>query len=125
MAITWALPWTLLGAIVGIFSLLGGGHMQCHGRVLEFFGTGPTWVLKTFPLVTGAGAVTLGHVVLARDLFTLEATRAHERIHVRQYERWGPLFVPAYFACWIYLMCRGRNPYFDNPFEREAFEKAP
>jgi hypothetical protein len=32
--------------------------------------------------------MTLGHVVIARDQDLLDLTRAHERVHVRQCERW-------------------------------------
>ncbi|HMO84113.1 MAG TPA: hypothetical protein PKC18_04240 [Lacipirellulaceae bacterium] len=55
----------------------------------------------------------------------LEACRAHELVHVRQYERWGPLFVPAYLACSAVIWLRGGDAYLDNPFEREAFAAAP
>jgi hypothetical protein len=61
-------------------------------------------------------------VVIGRDARALELTRAHERVHVRQYELWGPLFLPAYFAAGAYALVRGRDPYFDNRFEREARE---
>jgi hypothetical protein len=54
----------------------------------------------------------------------LDETRAHERVHVAQCERWGPLFVPAYLAAGAWAWARGRHPYFDNPFEREAFAAA-
>jgi hypothetical protein len=43
-------------------------------------------------------AITLGHVVLATTESALKKTRSHERVHVRQYERWGPFFIPAYLA---------------------------
>jgi hypothetical protein len=69
----------------------------------------------------GATAMTLGHVILARDIFCRDSAREHELVHVRQYERWGPAFIPAYFACSLVLWLRGRHPYFDNPFEREAY----
>ena len=68
----------------------------------------------------GAAAMTLGHVVIGRSAHALESTRAHERVHVRQYEMWGPLFIPAYFLAGLYELARGRHPYFDNRFEREA-----
>ena len=42
--------------------------------------------------------MTLGHVVLGRSAAALAETRAHERVHVTQCERWGPFFVPAYAA---------------------------
>ena len=47
-----------------------------------------------------------------------------ERVHVRQYERWGPFFLPAYFACSLAALARGRDAYRANPFEKEAFEKS-
>lgn len=67
--------------------------------------------------------MTLGHVVIAADIAQLIRTRRHERVHVRQYERWGVLFVPAYLTFSLGLLIRGRDPYRDNPFEREAFEQ--
>ena len=62
--------------------------------------------------------MTLGHVVLGRNARALEVTRAHERVHVRQYESWGPFFLPAYFLAGAYALAMGRHPYFDNRFER-------
>jgi hypothetical protein len=72
------------------------------------------------PLARGADAITLGHVVIGRDAWALESTRAHERVHVRQYEVWGPFFIPAYFLAGLVAMAQGRHPYFDNWFERDA-----
>ncbi len=46
-----------------------------------------------------AAAITFGHTVLARTQADLDASRSHERIHVRQYERWGLFFIPAYLLC--------------------------
>ena len=37
--------------------------------------------------------------------------RAHERVHVRQCETWGPLFVPAYLTASLWAVWRGRNFY--------------
>jgi hypothetical protein len=64
--------------------------------------------------------MALGHVVLGRDEAALDRTRAHERVHVRQAERWGPLFVPAYLLIGAWLLVRRRDPYRDHPFEVEA-----
>lgn len=121
LAIVWAAPWSLFGLTVGVLGLLTGGRVQRTGRVLEFWGGGATWFLKTFPLVRGAQAVTFGHVVLARSREAVEMTRRHERVHVAQYERWGVAFVPAYLFHWVRLMLARKDPYLDNPFEREAF----
>jgi hypothetical protein len=122
LAILWASPWTVFGLLVGGLGMLAGAQVQRTGRVIEFWGGGAAWFLRSFPLIAGAAAVTFGHTVLARSLIDLEATRTHELVHVRQYERWGPLFIPAYLFCYFTLWLRGRHPYFDNPFEIEAFK---
>jgi hypothetical protein len=70
-------------------------------------------------------AMTLGHVVIGRDAAALDDTRAHERVHVRQAERWGPFFVPAYLAASAMAWARGGDAYADNGFEREAWHDAP
>jgi len=69
--------------------------------------------------------MTLGHVVLGGSPQALDATRNHELVHVEQYERWGPAFIPAYFLCALLLRLQGRHGYWDNPFEREAYRRAP
>ena len=46
-------------------------------------------------------------------------------VHVRQCERWGPLFIPAYLVASAVLWCRGRDFYEENPFEREAYAACP
>ena len=94
------------------------GVVEAHGPALA-------WLLSHFTLVPdGAAALTLGHVVIARDSWSLESTRAHERVHVRQCEVWGPLFVPAYLSASLSATLRGGNCYFDNRFEVEAFDAA-
>lgn len=122
-AILWALPWTLLGLCIGGLGLLTGGKARRVGRVVEFWGGATTTFLRIFPLVKGASAVTFGHAVLGRSPEALDSCRTHELVHVRQYERWGPLFVPAYLLCWVWLGCLGRDPYGDNPFEHRAREQ--
>jgi uncharacterized protein (DUF2062 family) len=69
----------------------------------------------------GAAAMTLGHVVIARDERSLESTRDHERVHVRRCEAWGPFFVPAYVAGSLSAFLSRRHFYFDNRFEVEEF----
>jgi hypothetical protein len=71
----------------------------------------------------GVAAITFGHVVLGCDGGALEWTRTHERVHVGQYERWGPFFVPAYLAASLWACFRGRHFYLDNVFERQARAK--
>jgi hypothetical protein len=123
LAVLWASPWTLLGLAIGALGLLTGGKVQRAGRVIEFCGGAVRLGLRWLPFVRGASALTLGHTVLGQTVSDLDACRTHELVHVRQYERWGPLFVPAYLLFWWLLWLQGKSPYFDNPFEREAFEK--
>ena len=124
LAYVWALPTTVVGLPFLALALLTGGGVQLHTGVLEVYGGWVAWLLRHGTLVRGgASALTLGHVVLGRDRAALERTRGHERSHVRQCERWGPAFIPAYLAVGAWLLLRGRDAYRDNPFEREAFER--
>lgn len=65
-------------------------------------------------------AITFGHVIIAVTRYELERMRAHEHVHVRQYERWGMFFFAAYIASSVWQLLRGRNAYWDNCFEVEA-----
>ena len=116
----WAGPTTLVGIVLALASLRRGNVAIVDG-VVEAHGPFLRWTLTSLtPLAGGAYAMTLGHVVIGRDAGALELTRAHERVHVRQYELWGPLFVPAYLLAGVWARARGRHPYFDNYFEQEA-----
>jgi hypothetical protein len=116
----WAGPTTLIGIVLA-FPSLRRGHVAIVDGVIEAHGPFLQRALASCtPLARGADAMTLGHVVIARDARALERTRAHERVHVRQYESWGPLFVPAYFLAGAWALLQGGHPYFDNRFEREA-----
>jgi hypothetical protein len=123
LAYAWAFPATALGLLAVGFSLVSGGRVQMVQGVLEVYGGFATWFLsKGLPWVGPGAAMTLGHVVLGHDLECLERTRAHEHVHVRQYERWGPLMIPMYLLYSLIAYRRGLNPYLDNPFEKEAYD---
>ncbi len=123
LVLIWAAPWTACGLAAGLLALLTGGGMQRVGKVIEFHGGVIDRVLRWVPIAGGASAMTLGHCVLGRTPADLHRSRRHELIHVAQYERWGPLFVPAYLACSAWLWLRGRDSYLDNPFEVEAYSR--
>lgn len=123
LKILWASPWSLWGMSIGILGLLTGGGLRRSGRILEFWGGFLPIFLKYFPFIAGSPVATFGHVILGRCPRHLDACRPHQLIHVKQYECWGPLFVPTYIMCWFVLWCVGKRPYYDNPFEREAFDK--
>ena len=123
LAYLWTAPNTLLlGGPMILLALASGGQVRRHSGVIEVSGGRVARVLERVPILGGAAAMTLGHVVIARCPATHDATRSHERVHVRQYERWGPLFVPAYFGSSFIAFLRRRDPYRDNAFEREAYE---
>lgn len=116
----WASPATFLGLLVAV-PLLRRGHFACVDGVIEAHSPLLERALTSLtPLAGGADAMTLGHVVIGRDACALDATRAHERVHVRQYECWGPFFLPAYFLAGALALANGGDPYFDNHFERQA-----
>ncbi len=118
----WAGPNTLIGLIACALCRASGGDVRVVDGVVEAHGGWVTPCLGANPIMRGGiAAITLGHVVLGRDPFQLDRTRVHERVHVRQYEAWGPFFLPAYFASSAWCALRGRDPYRDNRFEREAY----
>jgi len=126
LRILWALPNTLVGLILIPLALVGGGRIRLNAGVLEISGPALAWLLRHgIPIRGGARAMTLGHVVLGRDDACLEDCGAHERVHVQQYETWGPFFLPAYFVSSILALSRGEDPYLGNRFEREAYGLAP
>lgn len=116
VAYVWASPYTLSGITIGL--LLGGRFRRVDG-VIEIHGPLVSRVLSR--LLVPALAMTWGHVVFGQNEFALNVTRRHERVHVRQYERWGPTFVPVYLLCSAWLFLRRQDGYRGNPFEVEAY----
>ena len=118
----WTLPNTLLGLVIAVLNGLTGGRARLVTGVVEIHGPLMRAIFAPrVPIIGGAMALTLGHVVLGYNAEALDLSRSHERIHVAQYERWGPFFLPAYGLASIIAWCRGNDPYRDNRFEREAY----
>jgi hypothetical protein len=115
---TWAAPTTAVGLTAGVLTLCTGGHVQRRRGALEFHGGFSRWFLSRRSVM--ASAMTLGHVIIGRDCECLDACREHEQAHVRQVERWGAAFIPAYLLASAYAMARGEHYYYDNWFERDA-----
>jgi hypothetical protein len=119
LAYLWALPATLLGLLLVGVALATRGQVARLRGVLEAHGGWLRPLLaRCVPLRRGADALTLGHVIVGQDAGSLARNRAHETAHVRQYERWGPLFLPAYACASLWVLTRGGDPYLDNRFER-------
>lgn len=117
----WALPATVPGVLLAVLARASGGEWQRMDGVLEASGGWTARLLRTgFPFSGPVAAITFGHVVLGASAYDLDATRAHERAHVRQFERWGGLMLVLYPLAGLFAGLRGGDPYRDNPFEREA-----
>jgi len=120
----WAAPYSAVGLALGVVALLCGASVRVRSGALEF-GGGRIWgVLTRCPRPVSFCAITFGHVILGVDHATLDTVRPHEQVHIRQYERWGLLFIPAYLLSSLAQLVRRRDPYRDNFFEREARAKA-
>lgn len=116
----WTFPNSMIGLCVGVLGLVSGGKCQQSGGCLEFYGGFVTWLLKRINK-NGVLAMTLGHTIMGQNAGALHIVRDHEHVHVRQYERWGPLFIPAYLICSAILWFQKKDCYRDNPFEVEAY----
>lgn len=116
----WVAPVSLPAAGIALLARMSGGQAMVHEGVLEASdGFLTTLLARIYPPMV-ISAITLGHVVLARTRADLDATRSHERVHVRQFERWGALFPFLYLGASLAALLGGRHVYHDNRFEREA-----
>lgn len=124
LGLLWAAPCSLLGALLGLAVLAAGGSARRVGPTVEValaerHGGVPVWARGL-----RFSAITFGHVIVGQSHEALATLRRHERIHVRQYERLGPLFLIAYPGSSLLALIRGRCPYRDNRFEKQAFAEA-
>ena len=120
----WASPNTLLGLAFLLPALLTGGRVRVERGAVEIHGGFARFVLRRCLLIE-ASALTLGHVIVGQDRDCLDHARDHEHVHVRQFARWGPFMLPAYFLSSFLAWRRGDHFYFDNRFEKEAYGLYP
>jgi hypothetical protein len=114
-AYAWALPCTALGSVFGAMALMAGGSsMRIHGTLEVALPCSARRFRWPFD------AITFGHVIIGTSHDVLAALRAHEQVHVRQYERWGAFFLLAYPLASAWEWLRGRDAYWHNVFEVEA-----
>jgi hypothetical protein len=119
-AYAWAGPNTLLGLSAGLVMLACGATARRIQGTIEFSGGAIGLLLASRRQPFRFQAVTFGHVILGTSAAALAGAREHEQAHVRQYERWGPFFLPAYLASSVWQLVTGRHVYHDNYFERQA-----
>lgn len=124
LGVVWASPYTLIGLVVGGVGLCTGGGARVRGGVIEFYGGAVRWAVRHLPPGPSTQAITLGHTVLGQSQAALDHSHDHEMVHVRQFQRWGPLMGPAYLLASLGVWIAGGRPYRDNPFERQAYEES-
>jgi hypothetical protein len=110
LKLLWAGPGSLVGLVLAPFfrrRFVRRGVILCEGA---------GWPRR---LGWRYRAITFGHVVLAVNELD-DHTFEHELVHVRQYERWGPLYMPAYVVASLVARVRGGHLYRDNAFEVAA-----
>lgn len=112
----WTAPTTMVGLTAGALTLCTGGKVQRRCGTLEFHGGFSRW----FADRAGFAAMTLGHAIIGRDAQCLDHCREHELAHVRQAERWGGAFIPAYLVASAWAWSHGKHYYIDNWFEVDA-----
>jgi hypothetical protein len=121
----WAAPCTAFGLAAALAALMVGAQWRVERGVLEVgLLRRPSRRKRPRRDALPFCAITLGHVVIGIDTPTLARWRAHERVHVQQYERWGALFFLAYPLASLWQGLRGRRPYWDNPFDAQARERS-
>ncbi len=116
----WAAPCSAAGLAVALVAMLFGARARIRNGTLQVVGGRMLEGISRLPTRLTILAFTNGHVICAASPKVLDAYRRHELVHVRQYERWGPLFPLLYLGSSLVQRLKGRDPYFANCFEREA-----
>lgn len=116
----WAAPCSAIGLLLAVVPLALGGRAVWRRGALEV-------TYRQHPAACGKlahalpfRAIVFGHVIVAVTADELQRIGPHERVHVAQYEHWGPLFLPAYGLSSLWQLLRGRRPYWHNHFEVQA-----
>lgn len=111
LAAAWAGPLTVIGFALALVAGRVPRWSPEHGCFVAEGIRGPSAVALRW---VGASANTVGQVVLSTADHPSPALLAHEAVHVRQSERFGPLLLP------LYLWLSARYGYREHPLERAA-----
>jgi hypothetical protein len=107
------MPGTLIGLVVGFGSLR---KPRVDDGTLVFESAGG---FAAFLHRRGYSAITFGQVIVVYG--SLDARlRRHERTHVWQWTRGGPVFAALYLLEGLRCLVLRRKVYADNVFERQA-----
>ncbi|WP_096698775.1 hypothetical protein [Polaromonas sp. AER18D-145] len=116
----WASPCFAVGIVLACIPLLAGGRAKWSSGALEVTYRESQASCGKLARKLPFRGIVFGHVILAVTREELRIIGPHERVHVQQYGRWGPLFFFAYGASSIWQLIRGRSAYWDNHFEIQA-----
>jgi hypothetical protein len=112
LGFVWTLPNTLLGLVAGALTFQRPRVVQ-GALVFDRGPRGLTAVMRAFD----RAAMTVGYVIVSSA--PVEGTLLrHEQHHIRQYERWGPFFIP------VYLLLAIPYGYRHHPMELAAMRAA-
>lgn len=120
VGLLWASPCSAVGLVLAAIPLLVGGQARWSSGALEVTYRESQAACGRFAREFPFRGIVFGHVILAVTREELRIIGPHERVHVQQYECWGPLFFLAYGASSIWQLVRGRSAYWDNHFEVQA-----
>jgi hypothetical protein len=120
LRLLWAAPASALGLLFALLPLAAGGRCAWRDGALEVCYRPRLADCGTRTRSLRFRGIVFGHVILAVTAEELAQIGPHERVHVAQYGRWGPLFLPAYALAGAWQWARGRDAYRDNPFEVQA-----
>jgi hypothetical protein len=120
----WAAPCSAVGIVLTAVLLALGGKARWSSGALEVTYRHSLASCGTLASKLPFRGIVFGHVILAVTREELKTIGPHERVHVAQYERWGPLFFLAYGASSVWQLVKGRSPYWYNYFEVQARERS-
>ncbi|MBA3594070.1 MAG: hypothetical protein H0W47_09775 [Polaromonas sp.] len=120
MSLLWASPCSVLGLVLACIPLLAGGRARWSSGALEVTYRESQVDCGKLARRLPFRGIVFGHVILAVTSEELRLIGPHERVHVRQYGRWGLLFFFAYGASSLWQLLCGRSAYWDNHFEVQA-----
>jgi len=120
----WALPCSAIGLMVAAVPLVLGGSAKWSAGALEVTYRSSQGGCGKLASRLPFRAIVFGHVIIAVTQQELIVIGPHERVHVAQYEVWGPLFLLAYPAASFWQLLNGRSPYWHNYFEVQARQQS-
>jgi hypothetical protein len=120
----WAAPCSAVGLFLALVPLALGGQAVWRQGALEVTYRQRQASCGKLAQTLPFRGIVFGHVILAVTHEELCRIGPHERVHVEQYERWGPIFFLAYPLSGLWQLFHGRSPYWYNYFEVQARQRS-